>query len=65
MTKEELAAECYQVISSLYYSLEEALEKSDGYVNAGVKENAIRVLDALTEISEGEDGPESLLPFEL
>jgi len=65
MTREELASECFQVVGALYAALEEALEKSDGYVNAHVKENAVRVLDALEEIAEGDEGPDSLLPFEV
>ena len=65
MTKEELAAECHQIVASLYYALEEALEKSDGYMSATIMENTIRVLDGLNAIAEGDEEPDTFLPYEI
>lgn len=65
MTKEELAGECYQIVGALAGELEIALEATDGYISAHVKENIIRVLDGLNAIANEEDEPESLLPFDV
>ena len=65
MTKPELAAECYQIIASLYYELEDKLEKTDGYVSASLKESFIRVMEGLSAISNEDEEPETLLPFEM